>query len=186
MPGSGTEPDVLRKVTEKLAAALEVQGFLIAVLPEEKLQRTAVLHLLAAGNTVSDRWSVNFGESAAYLRFLAAVDQRAALQRPWSGLITVDTLLHDGVPVLRVVPGSPAALAGVARMDFKVYAKYSAIGGVIWGTGVTLAGYYLGQIDVIRENVELIAVMIVAASVVPIAIEIVRRRASSRKTSKTP
>ena len=113
VPGSGTEPDVLRKVTEKLAAALEVQGFLIAVLPEEKLQRTAVLHLLAAGNTVSDRWNVNFGESAAYLRFIAAVDRRTALQRPWSGLITVDTLLHEGVPVLRVVPGSPAAVAGV-------------------------------------------------------------------------
>jgi tetratricopeptide (TPR) repeat protein len=117
VPGSATEPDVLRKVTEKLASALEVQGFLIAVLPEEKLQRTAVLHLLAAGNTVSDRWSVNFGESAAYLRFIAAVDQRAPLQRPWSGLITVDTLLHEGVPVLRVVPGSPAALAGVAPGD---------------------------------------------------------------------
>ena len=117
VPGSGTEPDVLRKVTEKLAAALEVQGFLVAVLPEEKLQRTAVLHLLAAGNTTSDRWSVNFAESAAYLRFIAAVDRRAALQRPWSGLITVDTLLHDGVPVLRVVPGSPAAQAGVQVGD---------------------------------------------------------------------
>jgi hypothetical protein len=117
VPGTGTEPDVLRKVTERLAAALEVQGFLIAVLPEEKLQRTAVLHLLAAGNTVSDRWSVNFGESAAYLRFIAAVDRRAALSRPWSGLVTVDTLLHEGVPVLRVVPGSPAAQAGVQPGD---------------------------------------------------------------------
>jgi tetratricopeptide (TPR) repeat protein len=73
--------------------------------------------LLAAGNTVSDRWNVNFAESAAYLRFVSAVDRRAALQRPWSGLITVDTLLHDGVPVLRVVPGSPAALAGVQAGD---------------------------------------------------------------------
>ena len=117
VPGAGTEPDVLRKVTEKLAAALEVQGFLIAVLPEEKLQRTAVLHLLAAGNTISDRWNVNFAESGAYLRFISAVDRRAALQRPWSGLITVDTLLHEGVPVLRVVPGSPAAQAGVQVGD---------------------------------------------------------------------
>ena len=41
MPGSGSDPDLIRKVTEKLAAALEVQGFLIAVLPEERLQRTA-------------------------------------------------------------------------------------------------------------------------------------------------
>ena len=53
MPGRGHRRRTsIRKVTEKLAAALEVQGFLIAVLPEEKLQRTAVLHLLAAGNTV--------------------------------------------------------------------------------------------------------------------------------------
>jgi hypothetical protein len=72
-----------------------------------------VLHLLAAGNTVSDSSQVTFSESATYLRFLAAVDQKATAYRPWSGLITVDTLLHDGVPVLRVVPGSPAAGAGV-------------------------------------------------------------------------
>ncbi|HEX6738045.1 MAG TPA: PEGA domain-containing protein [Vicinamibacteria bacterium] len=114
VPGSGTDADLVRKVTEKLAAALEVQGFLIAVLPDEKLQRTAVLHLLAAGNAVSDRSRVNFAETAAYLRFIAAVDQRARLARPWSGLVTVDTLLHEGVPVLRVVPGSPAEKAGVA------------------------------------------------------------------------
>lgn len=113
LPGPGNDPDTIRRVTEKLALALEVQGFLIALLPEERLQRTALLHLLAAGNTVSDTWPVTFGESASYLRFLSAVDQRATAYRPWSGLITVDTLLHDGVPVLRVVPGSPAAQAGI-------------------------------------------------------------------------
>jgi tetratricopeptide (TPR) repeat protein len=103
----------VRKATEKLAVALDVQGFLIGLLPGEKLQRTAVLHLLAAGNTVPDSWDVTFGESASYLRFLAAVDRKATLNRPWTGLITVDTLLHEGVPVLRVVPGSPAAQAGL-------------------------------------------------------------------------
>jgi tetratricopeptide (TPR) repeat protein len=113
VPGSGEDADVVRKVTEKLAATLEVQGFLVALLPDEKLQRTAVLHLLAAGNTVSDRWSVAFGEAASYLRFLSAVDQKATVYRPWTGLITVDTLLHDGIPVLRVVPDSPAARAGI-------------------------------------------------------------------------
>ena len=113
VPAPGADADVVRKVTEKLATTLEVQGFLVALLPEERLQRTAVLHLLAAGNTVSDPWSVAFGEAASYLRFLAAVDQKATVYRPWTGLITVDTLLHDGVPVLRVVPGSPAAQAGI-------------------------------------------------------------------------
>ena len=113
LPGGSTEPDLLKKVTEKLAAALEVQGFLIALLPGEKLQRTAVLHLLAAGNTVPDTWDVSFGESASYMRFLTAVDRKATLYRPWTGLITVDSAMFEGVPVLRVVPGSPAAQAGV-------------------------------------------------------------------------
>jgi hypothetical protein len=113
LPAAGTDADLIRRVTEKLAAALEVQGFLVAALPEEKLQRTAGLYLLAAGNTVSDRWDVALGEQASFLRFLAAADRKAVLYRPWSGLITVDTLQHEGVPVLRVVPGSPAAQAAV-------------------------------------------------------------------------
>jgi len=113
LPGAGTDPDLIRKVTEKMAAALEVQGFLIAVLPEERLQRTAALHLLAVGNTVSDRLDVAFNEAASYLRFLSVVDQKAAVYRPWTGIITVDTLLHEGVPILRVAAGSPGAQAGL-------------------------------------------------------------------------
>lgn len=113
VPKAGTPSDTLRKVTEKLAAVLEVQGFLIAVLPEERLVRTAVLHLLAAGNAQPDSWDVTFAENVSYLRFLAAVDRQATLYRPWSGLITVDTLTQSGVPVLRVAPGSPAAQATI-------------------------------------------------------------------------
>jgi tetratricopeptide (TPR) repeat protein len=111
--GSGVDPDVVRKVTEKLAGALEVQGFLVAVLPEERLQHTAVLYLLAAGNAVAEPAEVTFGEAASYLRFISKVDYRATVYRPWSGLITADTLLHEGVPVLRTVAGSPAAQAGI-------------------------------------------------------------------------
>jgi tetratricopeptide (TPR) repeat protein len=114
VPGASTDLDVVRKVTEKLASALEVQGFLIAVLPEERLQRTALLHLLAAGNVAAEAEPVAFAEAASYGDFIARVDQKITSYRPWSGLITVDTqLFPDGVPVLRVVPDSPAALAGV-------------------------------------------------------------------------
>lgn len=113
LPGAGTDPDLIRKVTDKMATALEVQGFLLAVLPEERLQRTASLHLLAAGNTVSDRLDVAFNEAASYLRFLSVVDQKAAVYHPWTGIITVDTLLHEGVPILRLAAGSPGAQAGL-------------------------------------------------------------------------
>jgi tetratricopeptide (TPR) repeat protein len=114
VPGTGAAPpDAVRKVTESLTEKLEVQGFLLAILPDERLQRTAVLHVLASGNTVSDPWEVVFNEEASYLRFVSALDQKATVYRPWSGLITVDTLLHEGVPTLRVVPESPAAQASI-------------------------------------------------------------------------
>ncbi|MGE0456219.1 MAG: PEGA domain-containing protein [Vicinamibacteria bacterium] len=134
VPGQGTEPDVLRRVGEKLAAALEVQGFLIAWLPEERLQRTAVLHLLAAGNTVSDTWSLAFSEPTSFIPFITAVDQKATVFRSWSGLITVDTELHQGVPVLRIVPGSPAAFSGILPGE----AIYAADGAPIAGTAELL------------------------------------------------
>ncbi len=110
---AASAPDLVRKVTEKLARALEVQGFLIAVLPEERLQRTVRLHLLAAGNAASEARDMAFAEGAAYQRFINTIDATVTVYRPWSGLITVDTRLHRGLPVLRVVPGSPAARAGI-------------------------------------------------------------------------
>lgn len=36
-------------------------------------------------------------------------------------------------------------VAGVAVMPYRRFAAYNAIGGVLWGAGVTLAGYYLGK-----------------------------------------
>jgi tetratricopeptide (TPR) repeat protein len=117
LPGAGTDPDLVRKATERLAVALEVQGFLIAVLPEERLQRTARLNLLAAGNTTAEAVDVAFGAAAAYTELLARLDAVFASERPWSGLVTVDTQQLDGVPVLRVLPGSPAAQAGIQPGD---------------------------------------------------------------------
>ena len=55
------------------------------------------------------------------------------------------------------------------------------IGGVIWAAGVTALGYWLGQVDVVRDNIELFALVIVAVSLIPVAIELLRAR---RRNSK--
>jgi hypothetical protein len=127
LPGSPTAPEAIRRATEKLAAGLEVQGFLIAQLVDERLLRTATLHLLAAGNSTPDSKDVVFADAASYQGFLAAIERAVPVHRTWLGLVTVDVKHLDGVPVLRVVSGSPAATAGVLAGEIVASADGRAV-----------------------------------------------------------
>ena len=77
------------------------------------------------------------------------------------------------VPIVRTFI---TVMAGVGRMEPKRYFTYSLIGGVAWAAGVTVLGYFLGQFDVVKNNIELMLVLIVLISVLPIAIEFIRAR----------
>ncbi|MEU5696016.1 VTT domain-containing protein [Actinosynnema sp. NPDC020468] len=77
------------------------------------------------------------------------------------------------VPVVRTFI---TAMAGVGRMDAKRFFTYSAIGGVGWAAGLTILGYFLGQITFVRTNIELILILIVLVSVIPIVIEVLKAR----------
>lgn len=115
LPPGKPDPALVRRVFEKLAAVLEVQGFLVGRIPEEQLSRSAILHVYAAGSVVPDSASVVIEDDSSYARFFAAFEKKAPLRAPWSGLVTVDTLLHEGPVVLRVVPGSPADKAAFVK-----------------------------------------------------------------------
>jgi membrane-associated protein len=77
------------------------------------------------------------------------------------------------VPIVRTFA---PIVAGVSDMDYKTFVRWNVIGGVVWGTGVTLLGYFLGQVDVIAEHIELTIVAVVGISCLPIAIELIRAR----------
>ena len=65
-------------------------------------------------------------------------------------------------------------------MGFRRFMVYSAIGGALWASGVTVLGYFLGQIAFVRNNIEAMLLAIVAVSVVPIGIEFLRARAAEK------
>ena len=77
------------------------------------------------------------------------------------------------VPIVRTFI---TVMAGVGRMDPKRYFTYSLIGGVVWAAGVTVLGFWLGQFAFVRENIELMLILIVVLSVLPIVVEVVRAR----------
>ncbi|GGO89449.1 DedA family protein [Wenjunlia tyrosinilytica] len=82
-------------------------------------------------------------------------------------------ILARFVPIVRTFT---PIVAGVSRMNYRTFVVYNVIGGILWGCGVTVAGYFLGQVDAVRAHVELILVGIVAVSVIPVVIEVLRAR----------
>lgn len=81
------------------------------------------------------------------------------------------------VPIVRTFI---TVTAGVGRMNFRRYALYSSIGGLLWGTGVTLLGYFLGKFEFVHSNIELILIAVVLVSLIPVGIEVVRARRGRR------
>jgi membrane-associated protein len=81
------------------------------------------------------------------------------------------------VPIVRTVA---TVLAGVGRMNFVRYLAYTVIGAILWTDGVTLLGYWLGHIKVVRDTIEPlidpILLGVVVLSLIPTAIHILRAR----------
>jgi membrane-associated protein len=77
------------------------------------------------------------------------------------------------VPIVRTFA---PVVAGVSRMHYRTFVVYNAVGAVVWGAGVTALGYFLGQIAFVRDNVEVILLLIVGVSVLPIVVEVLRAR----------
>jgi len=81
------------------------------------------------------------------------------------------------VPIVRTFT---PVVAGASRMHYRSFLIYNLIGGTLWGCGVTTLGYFLGQISFVRSNIEWILIGIVAVSVIPIGVELLRARARAR------
>lgn len=81
------------------------------------------------------------------------------------------------VPVVRTFT---PIVAGTSGMHYRTFVLYNAVGGALWGTGVTVLGYFLGQIAFVKSNIELILIGVVVLSVVPIGVELLRARSRRR------
>lgn len=81
------------------------------------------------------------------------------------------------VPVVRTFT---PIVAGVSSMEYRTFVRWNVIGGTVWAFGVTLLGYFLGQVDVIEQNLELAILVVVAISAAPIGLELLKARKERR------
>ena len=89
-------------------------------------------------------------------------------------------ILARFVPFIRTYS---AVTAGIGRMDYRTFLVFDAVGAVLWGCGVTLLGYWLGGIGFVRDNIEVLLILVVLVSVVPVAVELLRQRRKARRAA---
>jgi membrane-associated protein len=74
-------------------------------------------------------------------------------------------------------------VAGVAEMSYPAFALYNVVGGMVWVAICVGAGYLFGNVPFVKDNFSLVAIGIVAVSLLPLVIEYVKYRRGPRHSS---
>ena len=133
-------------------------------------------------------WIGRKAGQALYRREDSLVFRKSHLQRAHAfyekyGGKTV--ILARFVPIIRTFC---PPVAGAAQMPYGRYFAYDVAGGILWGAGMVLGGYFLGrQIPNISENIHYVIAVVIFLSLIPPAISLWRAKFSgSPKTVSTP
>ena len=133
-------------------------------------------------------WIGRKAGQALYRREDSLVFRKSHLQRAHAfyekyGGKTV--ILARFVPIIRTFC---PPVAGAAEMPYGRYFAYDVVGGILWGAGMVLGGYFLGrQIPNISENIHYVIAVVIFLSLIPPVISLWRAKSSgSRKTVSTP
>ncbi len=87
-------------------------------------------------------------------------------------------ILARFVPIIRTF--APFT-AGFGRMQYMRFLCYSIGGGLFWVISFTLAGYFLGSIPIIKNNLKLVFLLIIVVSVLPIVLEVIKHKLEKRR-----
>ncbi|MFV0305279.1 MAG: DedA family protein [Moheibacter sp.] len=76
-------------------------------------------------------------------------------------------------------------VAGVGRMNYTTFITYNIVGAILWVVGVTLIGYFLGNIPIVKENFSKVVLLIIFISVLPIIYEFIKERFFAKKEERS-
>ncbi len=85
------------------------------------------------------------------------------------------------IPIIRTFA---PFVAGVGQMRYGYFISYNIIGGIVW-TGVCIfAGYFFGNLPIVKDNFSLVIVAIVIISVLPAVWEVAKAKLDEKKAAK--
>ncbi|ERJ60082.1 hypothetical protein M472_15060 [Sphingobacterium paucimobilis HER1398] len=82
------------------------------------------------------------------------------------------------VPIVRTLA---PFVGGIGRMKYSTFITYNIVGAILWVVGITLAGYFLGNIPLIRDNFSKVVLIIIFLSILPIIFEVVKEKLKGSK-----
>src|SRR5690606_35550077 len=82
------------------------------------------------------------------------------------------------VPIVRTLA---PFVGGIGRMHYGTFLTYNVVGAVLWVVGITFAGYFLGNIPIIRDNFSKVVLLIIFISILPIIFEVVKEKMNKKK-----
>ncbi|MDR1258256.1 MAG: DedA family protein [Tannerellaceae bacterium] len=87
-------------------------------------------------------------------------------------------ILARFVPIIRTFA---PFVAGMGRMGYRRFASFNVIGGIVWVSLITYAGYFFGRLEFVQENLKVLLLLIIFISLLPAIVEVVREKYLKRR-----
>jgi len=71
--------------------------------------------------------------------------------------------------------------AGIGKMDYKKFLLFDLLGGFLWIFSLILAGYLLGEVEWIREHIDIVCLGIIFISILPMLVNFISSRLSKKR-----
>lgn len=87
------------------------------------------------------------------------------------------------VPIVRTLV---AFVAGASKMRYPVFLGFDIVGNIAWGAGLTLLGYFLGNVPFVKNHLEMVILLVVFLSISPAIISVGRGLRQRRRAPSEP
>ncbi|KXK40695.1 MAG: VTT domain-containing protein [Saprospiraceae bacterium] len=138
-----------------------------------------LIPLLIVAAVLGDNINYAVGRFASDRMLAVRVKGKQVVKQEWMDQVhnyfekygTKTIIIARFMPIVRTIT---PFVSGVGKMNYKIFLPYDILGGVLWVVSITLAGYFLGRLPFVEDNLEKIILGIVLVSVSPMIIKAIQ------------
>jgi len=139
-----------------------------------------ILALAAVLGDTANYWIGHFFGEKVFSRFI----KREHMDRTKSffdryGKSTI--VIARFVPIVRTLA---PFIAGVGRMNYFAFISYNIIGGVTWVALFVFAGFFFGNIPLVKNNLKIFVILIILISLIPMLLEYIKHKRKKTSSNK--